>query len=64
MLHFVLLPALALSDKAYQLRIFGSRAQELLALLAALPAAAPGVECASCFLWLALCLPAGAVRWV
>ena len=46
MLQYVLLPALALADKPYQLKRFKAGVPELLALLAAPPAATPGLECA------------------
>lgn len=47
MLQYVLLPALALADKPYQLKRFKAGVPELLALLAAPPATTPGLECAS-----------------
>ena len=45
MLQYVLLPALALADVPYQLRVIAAHAPELMAVLTSSPLAAPGVGC-------------------
>ena len=50
MLQYVLLPALALADKPYQLRVIAAHAPEMMAVLTSSPLAAPGVKCVLCYL--------------
>ncbi len=50
MLHYVLLPALALADEPYQLRMILAHAPELMAVLTSSPLSAPGVKCVQCHL--------------
>lgn len=45
MLQYVLLPALALADKPYQLRVIANHAPEMMAVLTSSPLAAPSVRC-------------------
>lgn len=48
MLQYVLLPALTLADKPYQLRTIAAHAPEMMAVLMSSPLAAPGVKCVLC----------------
>lgn len=48
MLQYVLLPALALADEPYQLRVIAAHAPEMMAVLTSSPVAAPGVRCVLC----------------